>query len=450
MGKPTDIQVTDVAWQFFDERMATPLHFSRGVINEITYVRVTVRARTRLGQTAHGDGAIFLSPRWAFPASGHDYPHKDALMRALCNRIGEALRGDGEYCDPLQKGFQLLALLPDLMRASERQPDPTTPSALPYLAALNCLAPFDAAIHDAWGRALGGPVYRFYDREWLNDDLTAYLGLDFQELYPRALLGARSSRLAIQHVVSTDHALHEPSDESAKLAPHDLPQTLVDWIKRDGVFCFKVRTHVKDPATDGMRLQQVFKTATSAGIDQRRIRLTLDPNEACVHPDFLLEMLAWLETNAPETLQALEYIEQPTHRDLARYEFTMHRVAAHKSVIVDEALGKLDELPLLIQLGWSGLGIKTCRGQTHALLAYCWARRNNLFVTVQDLTNAGLALVHSANLAAQLQRSVDYFETNARQFAPHARPDEQARHPAYFRVRAGQIALPDAPGFGLY
>ena len=71
-------------------------------------------------------------------------------------------------------------------------------------------------------------------------------------------------------------------------------------------------------------------------------------------------------------------------------------------------------------------------------------------MTLQDLTNPGLSLVHSANLAAQLDLAVNYFETNGRQFMPNACPEEQAEYPAYFQVHGGSLHLPNREPVGLY
>ncbi|MCX6049472.1 MAG: hypothetical protein NT075_30605 [Chloroflexi bacterium] len=149
-------------------------------------------------------------------------------------------------------------------------------------------------------------------------------------------------------------------------------------------------------------------------------------------------------------MAALDYIEQPTARDLSTYTFTLHQVAQRKPVIIDESLDRLENLALLKPLGWSGLAVKTCKGQTHSLFAYCWGKQHKLFMTIQDLTNPGLALVHSANLCAQLDLAVTYFECNSRQFMPHACPAEQKDHPAYFQAYDGSLHLPRHEPMGLY
>jgi L-alanine-DL-glutamate epimerase-like enolase superfamily enzyme len=161
-------------------------------------------------------------------------------------------------------------------------------------------------------------------------------------------------------------------------------------------------------------------------------------------------MLDALAHDAPDAYAALDYIEQPTGRDLASYTFTLHEVAARKPVILDESFDALDILPQMVEQGWSGLAVKTCKGQSASLLAYCWAKAHNYHVTIQDLTNPGRALVHSANLCAHLALSFDSFECNSRQYMPHARPAEQADYPEYFRAVNGALSLPARLTPGLY
>ena len=67
-----------------------------------------------------------------------------------------------------------------------------------------------------------------------------------------------------------------------------------------------------------------------------------------------------------------------------------------------------------------------------------YAREHNLVVTVQDLTNPGLSLIHSAGLAARIDTLLG-FEYNSRQYLPHAAPELRAKHPDLFTVRGGRI-----------
>lgn len=447
MTKPSDVRVEAVTVIFSDERFATPLRLSRGLITEITYAKVVIDVRTRAGQTHQGTGAIFLSDLWAFPDPAYDHAQKDQVMRTLCQTIAAHLQTGDDYSDPLAKGHHLEAALSGLVAQVERTLPFLQPGVIPYLAALNCLSPFDAAIHDGWGRALGGSTYAFYDAPWLNADLSAYLGPAFRGRYPAAFLRQRRSTLPIQHVVGVNDAL-TPAEAAPPVG--DLPTALTTWIQRDGLTCFKLKSRGQDPAADALRLAAVYTTAVAAGIQPAQVHLSLDPNEVCPGPDYLLELFERLQRDAPPAYAALDYIEQPTARDLSSYTFTLHEAARYKPIIIDESLDRLENLARLQPLGWSGLALKSCKGQTHTLLAYCWARQHKLFITLQDLTNPGLALVHSANLGAHLALSVDYFETNGRQYTPAACPAEQAAYPAYFQVSDGALHLPTRSPFGLY
>ncbi len=445
MDKRSDIRVEAVQLQLRHERLATPLQLSRGTITDITYAQVQLTVRTRGGQISQGTGAILLSDLWAFPDPTYSHAEKDAAMRTLCEAVAAALRTDGDYSDPLVKGYALESLLPALIREVEAKLPSLAPGSLPYLAALICCAPFDAALHDAWGRALGGAVYRFYTADYLNADLGAYLGAAFVGKYPADFLGQRRLRLGVQHVIG----LHDPLTGAA-VDENGPPQDLVGWIRRDGVRNFKIKILGQDPANDAQRISAVYNAALAAGIPAAEIHLAIDPNEACPEPAMLLTMIEMMTAENPAALAALDYIEQPFARDLTSYRFTLHELSALKPVIIDESLERMENLALLEAQGWSGLALKTCKGQTHSLLAYCWGKQNGLFLTLQDLTNPGFALVHSANLCAALTLSVPYFEANARQFMPAACWEAQILYPEYFRVAEGDLLMPAREPLGLY
>ncbi len=450
--KATDIRAETVEVTFDDERLSVPLHLSKGVIEAITYATVTVRARTRGGDAVQGTGAILLSDVWAFPAPDLTHEEKDRLMRRLCRAIAAWLQDD-PYEDPIEKGIRLEQAAVELavQLAGEEPLLQSTP--MPRLAVLNCMAPFDAALHDAWGAALPVPLYAAYTADYLNQDLSANLGADFAGSYPADYLGTRRRALSVQHVVGFNDALTPSEADPQQPAPADLPADLTSWIARDRLRCLKLKLRGQSPAEDADRLIEVHAVASqameAAGVAGGP-RLSVDPNEAYQEAAMMLEVLDRVAAQKPQALIALDYIEQPTPRDLAAYTDTLHEVAARVPVVVDESLDDLDNLDWIHRLGWSGLAVKTCKGHTHSLLAYCWGRHHRLYLTLQDLTNPGLALVHSANFCAHLRLDVDCFEGNYRQFMPLSRPHEQAAHPAYFQVTDGQLLLPPEMGPGLY
>jgi hypothetical protein len=117
-------------------------------------------------------------------------------------------------------------------------------------------------------------------------------------------------------------------------------------------------------------------------------------------------------------------------------------------VIADESVTGPEELELAQRLGWSGVALKTCKGHSACLLYIAQAAQARMLYTVQDLANPGLALVHSAGLAARSfpLRGVEY---GARQLVPWAAPAVQRAHQALFRVRGGRIRTESLSPVGL-
>jgi hypothetical protein len=105
-------------------------------------------------------------------------------------------------------------------------------------------------------------------------------------------------------------------------------------------------------------------------------------------------------------------------------------------------------MDLALGLGWSGIALKTCKCQSIELLLAAKAHAKGIPYTIQDLTNPGLALLHSAGLAARL-RPMMGFEANSRQFFPDASVAEREVHPGIFTVRDGLIRTDSLRGSGL-
>ena len=106
-----------------------------------------------------GVGAILLSDVWAYPAPDLTHEQKDQLMRRLCTAISAWLEDD-LYEDPIEKGARLERAAV-MLAAQLADEEPLLQKApLPRLAVLNSMAPFDAALHDAWGRGPARPALR--------------------------------------------------------------------------------------------------------------------------------------------------------------------------------------------------------------------------------------------------------------------------------------------------
>ena len=123
-------------------------------------------------------------------------------------------------------------------------------------------------------------------------------------------------------------------------------------------------------------------------------------------------------------------------------------VSARIPVVLDEGLTSLEAIDQALDLGWSGIALKTCKTQSLMLLALAKAHGLNLHVSVQDLTNPGIALLHSAGLAARLPVTRP-IETNARQYYPDTSTPEATIFPGIYRPTNGAISTDGLDGPGL-
>ena len=120
-----------------------------------------------------------------------------------------------------------------------------------------------------------------------------------------------------------------------------------------------------------------------------------------------------------------------------------------KPLFMDESAHDWRLVRLGRSLGWTGVALKTCKTQTGALLALCWARAHGMTLMVQDLTNPMLAQVPHVLLAAHAG-TIMGVESNGMQFYPQASLPEAAIHPGLYRRCQGLLDLStiNAAGFG--
>jgi hypothetical protein len=126
---------------------------------------------------------------------------------------------------------------------------------------------------------------------------------------------------------------------------------------------------------------------------------------------------------------------------------TLEALAKLKPVVIDESLTDLENLLLAREMGYSGVALKACKGQSQALLMAAAAQKYRMFLCVQDLTCPGASLIQSAGLAAHVP-GVAAIEANARQYMPAANRAWEAKFPGIFLIKDGMMrtgAL-DKPG----
>src|ERR1019366_7349070 len=97
-------------------------------------------------------------------------------------------------------------------------------------------------------------------------------------------------------------------------------------------------------------------------------------------------------------------------------------------VVIDESLTGLDSLLLAREMGYTGVVLKACKGQSGSLLMAAAAPKKKKFRCVQDLTCPGAALVHSVGIAAHVP-GASAVEANARQYVPAANAGWEEKFP---------------------
>jgi L-alanine-DL-glutamate epimerase-like enolase superfamily enzyme len=448
MGRPTDIHVEEVTFSYEDFLYRTPIKFGGTALDRVTLVNVGCRVRTAGGRTARGFGSMPLGNVWSFPSRRLSYHETLAAMKALVDRIARLVADYRESGHPIDIA---LALEPAFFQAAiEEEQRLGLPEPIPPLCTLVAASAFDAALHDGYGKVHGLNVYSTYGPEFLAHDLGHYLGDEFRgERLDHFLRRTPQPRMPLYHLIG---AL-DPLDDSQVAHPIDdgLPETLVQWIEACGLTHLKIKLNGDDLGWDLVRVANV--ESVSALVQQRRgvtrWFYSLDFNERCPHVGYLLEFLHNIKEGIPAAFERIQYIEQPTARDLHRDRGNvMHEASRLRPVVIDESLVDLESLRLAREMGYTGAALKACKGQSQSLLLAAAAQKYGMFLCVQDLTCPGASLIHSAGLAAHVP-GIAAIEANARQYVPAANRGWEERFPGVFHILDGTMETGALTGPGL-
>ncbi len=442
----TDIRVLEIQPCFTREKSRTPLKFGGVVMDSAWLCHVRVLVENRRGQRGEGWGAIFLSDVWGWPSKRVDHPQREDLMVRLvhswCRHLGEAR----EFAHPIDLFWELEPELEILTR--DLCHDAGAAEEMPRLNALICASAADAAVHDAFGNAAGIDTYQGYGPEHMDHDLSRWLGPSYAGRYVADFLQPLPERVDAFHLVGGMDKLSE-AEITADDPDDGLPVSLDQWIRYEALRCLKVKLVGTDIEWDLNRLLEVYCLARTEqsrlGTDE--LWLTADTNEMCDTPQYMVELLVRLREENRAAFDALLYVEQPCERDLRRRMLDMTELRQIKPVIVDEALSSLEDLELALELGYSGLALKTCKCQSAELVLASRAAAAGVPFAVQDLTNPGIALLQSAGLAGRLQTI-----RGRRVQQPSVLPRQQragaSGPPRILQAGAGKYTHLDAPGDG--
>lgn len=442
----SDVQITGVRLYFLTVGTRMPLKFGSETLTDVICARAAVRVENRAGVSFTGWGETPLSVQWVWP-SRVPYRARHEAIGNFTIRLADAWKNKTGVGHPLEIGFDfqenVLPVLLDEFNAAR------SGEKMPRLAALVCLSPFDIALYDAFGMALGKPVYETYSRKYMNRDLSAFIeadpdvAVDYAGQYPVDYFRMpRPDRLPVWHLVGGKDPL-EQSDPGADGIDDGYPWTLAGWIAADGVYCLKIKLTGIDAGRDFDRIVRVGEIGAGFGVKH----LSADFNCTVRDPEYVIAILDRLAREFPRIYEKILYVEQPFPYELEKDRIDVRRIAARKPLLMDESAHDWRVIRFGRGLGWNGVALKTCKTQTGAVLSLCFAKSHGMTLMVQDLTNPMLAMMPHVLLAAHAG-TIMGVECNAAQFYPDASLAEARIHPGLYRRRNGEIDLSTLTGPG--
>ncbi|MFP6765336.1 MAG: enolase C-terminal domain-like protein [Planctomycetaceae bacterium] len=447
MNQSNDIRVIDAVCTFEPVAFRTPLKFGGRVVDSCFLINVNVTVENQAGRHATGSGSMPLGNVWAWPTQLPGEKTEQA-MKLFAEKVTALVEQYPHYGHPLELMFDLSAEYHHLAKTVAVQSE--IEEVFPELAQLVAASPVDAAVHDAYGRLHEMNSYNLLSSEFMNDDLSTYLDDRFAgEYLDQYTLRQPKERMPLYHLVGALDPL-TPADVTEELND-GLPVTLGDWITVDGLTHLKIKLAGDNFDWDVERVAAIERTAVEAQAMRgcRQWYYSLDFNEKCENVDYVLEFLGKVQADTPAAYDRIQYIEQPTSRDLkAHPEIKLHAAAKLKPVVVDEALVDYESLLLAREQGYTGIALKACKGQSESLCLAAAAQKFGMFLCVQDLTCPGDSFLHSASLAARIP-TIAAIEGNGRQYCPGPNRKWAHRLPSMFNISDGTVGTAVLNGLGL-
>jgi len=425
---PRDVRIDSVSMEEESYTYRTPIKFGGTVVDRVTLLNVKVRVSGRDGRSVEGFGSMPLGNVWSYPSKTLSYDQTLKAMQDVSKEIRRIMADCKEYGHPIELNHMLE---PQWLKAA---------ASVPKLCALVVASPFDAALHDAYGKIHKVSTYHTYTREYLTEGLDRYLGPDFKgDHLERYVLKEPKPRMPLYHLVGAVDPI--VAADVVKPVGDGLPETLPEWINYNGLTNIKIKLNGDNLDWDTNRVLTVDRVSaeTMAKRATKQWVYSLDFNEKCPNVQYLLDMLRRIKEQTPAGFERIQYVEQPTARDLkADRKNVMHEASKLRPVVIDESLTDLESLLLAREMGYTGAALKACKGQAQALLMAAAAQKFKMFLCVPDLTCPGASLIHSAGLAAHVP-GVAAIEANSRQYVPAANKSWVARFPGIFVIKEGTM-----------
>jgi len=425
-----------------------PLKFGPEITTFVYCARAIINVSSMDGRHAKGVGETPLSVAWVWPNKDLSFFKRADRLRDFCSKLAAVWSNVKETGHSFEIGHVFInTYLRKLFEEENAKYEEN--EKMPWLAALVCNSTFDLALHDAYGNLNKIDTWKTFNSNYMNHDLSWFYTEEdapvFKNKYPEDFFANKElpKSLPVWHLVGAKDAIF--SDELKGDEIHDgYPLTLVDWIKKDGLKCLKIKLTGNNESWDYNRIISVGKLGIETGANW----LSVDFNCTVKDPSYVCKILDKLLLENPRIYGMILYVEQPFPYELRKYSIDVHSVSARKPLFMDESAHDWQHIKLGRKLGWSSVALKTCKTLTGAILSMCWAKQYGMTLMVQDLTNPMLAQIPHVQLAAYAG-TIMGVESNAMQFYPEASWQEQRVHPGLFSRKDGKLDLTSISGPGL-
>ncbi len=449
MSHKNDIRILDASIEFETVPYRTPLKFGGQVVENALIANVQVEVADHQGKEETGYGSMPLGNAWAWPSKKLTGDQTLSLMQKFAEEVVLIGSRDPEFGHPVSISYHLSGEYFHMGKTLSQKNG--FEESIPELAQLVAASPFDAALHDAYGKIHQMNSFDTLSSEYMKYDLSEYLDENFKgEYLDQYTLRTPKERLPLYHLIG---AMDPLTDADIDQRINDgLPETLGEWIQADGLTHLKIKLAGDDLEWDINRVLSIEKESSIAQETRgcKEWFYSCDFNEKCENVDYVLDFLNRVKEESPSAYDRIQYIEQPTNRDLkANPENKMHKASQLKPVVIDESLVDYDALLECRDLGYTGVALKACKGQTDSLLLAAAAQKYDMFLCVQDLTCSGASFLHSASLAAHIP-GIQAIEGNGRQYCPGPNKRWSKQIPSMFDITDGTVGtgVLTLPGLG--
>jgi len=439
-------------------RLRMPFRFGVVTLTEAPQLFVTARIRLENGREGRGMTAELLAPKWFDKSPDLTNEQNFEQLRKAVKNAARLYEAEND----MLTAFSLHARLDAQHRAE------CDSFGLPGLVASFGTALVDAAVLDALLRLEELSVFAGANRNIFG--LTTEMTPDISEFDLDGFLKnlSPSKQIAVRHTVGMVDPIRDEDIADDVRVGDGLPESLEDVIRTYGVDHFKLKVG-GDLDADLARLR-----AIASVLDELRdYSATLDGNEQYTNVEGIVEL--WHAIDNDPSLARLKssilFIEQPISRTSALTS-DISALASLKPVEIDESDDSLDAFSRALELGYTGVSSKSCKGFYRSLLnrARCAALNEKsasgrYFMSAEDLTTqAGLAVQQDLALAtligcSHIERNGHHYvhgmegvpETEQSAFLD-AHPDlyHRPNDTVLLNVKRGRVEISslDTPGLG--